>query len=156
MAFAAFKFKRKHTTGKLVSKDRQYLEVRARRFLESYLNADETFKARFYCVIEQAVQECQVEAGVVQPSPELEDAQIAMAMSNAAVGIFLRAAADSGAGRFRRDAYATVAVAYRRAAGVYTEDRHMRELGTAAVHLLTMASSFLKSQNNDLSPSDAL
>ena len=42
------------------------------------------------------------------------------------------------------DAYATVAVAYRRAAGVYAIDEEMQKLGTAAVHLLTMATSHMK------------
>jgi len=42
------------------------------------------------------------------------------------------------------DAYATVAVAYRRAAGVYAIDEEMQKLGTAAVHLLTMATSYMK------------
>jgi hypothetical protein len=42
------------------------------------------------------------------------------------------------------DAYATVAVAYRRAAGVYAIDEEMQQLGTAAVHLLTMATSHMK------------
>jgi len=40
------------------------------------------------------------------------------------------------------DAYATVAIAYHRAAGFYGEDKPMLELGTAAVHLLTMATSY--------------
>ena len=62
---------------------------------------------------------------------------------------------NRGPGAFRTDAYATVAIAYRRAAGIYTEDRDMQELGTAAVHLLTMATSYVKSQAKDLSPSDA-
>ena len=39
------------------------------------------------------------------------------------------------------DAYATVAIAYHRAAGIYSEAKPMQELGTAAVHLLTMATS---------------
>ena len=42
------------------------------------------------------------------------------------------------------DAYATVAVAYRRASGVYAIDEEMQKLGTAAVHLLTMATSHMK------------
>src|SRR5436190_1102164 len=48
---------------------------------------------------------------------------------------------------FVTDAYATVAVAYHRAAGVYTMDKEMQELGTAAVHLLTMASSYIRKQD---------
>jgi hypothetical protein len=36
-----------------------------------------------------------------------------------------------------------VAVAYHRAAGVYIADKDMLELGTAAVHLLTIATSYV-------------
>ncbi len=43
---------------------------------------------------------------------------------------------------FVTDACATVGIAYHRAAGVYTIDEEMQELGTAAVHLLTMATSY--------------
>ncbi len=64
-----------------------------------------------------------------------------MAISNAATDILLRPKADD-AGAFRT-------------AGIYAEDQDMRELGTAAVHLLTMATSYLKSQN-DLLRSDAI
>ena len=45
---------------------------------------------------------------------------------------------------FVTDACATVAIAYHRAAGVYTLDKEMQELGTAAVHLLTMATSYIE------------
>jgi hypothetical protein len=48
---------------------------------------------------------------------------------------------------FVTDAYATVGIAYHRAAGVYTMDEEMQELGTAAVHLLTMATSYMKAHN---------
>ena len=47
---------------------------------------------------------------------------------------------------FVTDACATVAVAYRRAAGVYVEDEEMKQLGTAAVHLLTMATLYIGAQ----------
>jgi hypothetical protein len=47
---------------------------------------------------------------------------------------------------FVTDAYATVGVAYHRAAGVYTVDKEMEKLGTAAVHLLTMANSYISAQ----------
>ena len=40
------------------------------------------------------------------------------------------------------------AVAYHRAAGVYTMDKEMQELGTAAVHLLTMASSYISARKD--------
>lgn len=48
---------------------------------------------------------------------------------------------------FVTDAYATVGIAYHRAAGVYTVDKEMQELGTAAVHLLTMATSYMNARN---------
>jgi hypothetical protein len=49
---------------------------------------------------------------------------------------------------FITDAYATVGIAYHRAADVYTIDKEMQELGTAAVHLLTMATSYMRAHND--------
>jgi len=49
---------------------------------------------------------------------------------------------------FVTDAYATVAVAYHRAAGIYSMNKEMQELGTAAVHLLTMASSYIRARKD--------
>jgi hypothetical protein len=45
------------------------------------------------------------------------------------------------------DAYATVAVAYRRASAAYTDDEDLLQLGTAAVHLLTIATSYMAAQS---------
>ncbi len=50
---------------------------------------------------------------------------------------------------FLTDACATVAIAYHRAAGVYVGDAKMQELGTAAVHLLTMATSYTSAQREE-------
>jgi hypothetical protein len=47
------------------------------------------------------------------------------------------------------DAYATVAVAYRRASAAYATDEEMQKLGTAAVHLLTMAMSYMAAQTDE-------
>lgn len=55
---------------------------------------------------------------------------------------------DDRIAAFVTDAYATVAIAYHRAAGVYTMDRRMQKLGTAAVHLLTMATSYMTAQQD--------
>ena len=44
------------------------------------------------------------------------------------------------------DAYATVAIAHRRASAAYTGDEEMKKLGTAAVHLLTIATSYMAAQ----------
>jgi len=87
-------------------------------------------------------------------APELEDAQIAEATSGAAMKMVLvreeRVALkkDQCISDFVTDAYATVGIAYHRAAGVYTMDKKMQELGTAAVHLLTMATSYMRAQND--------
>ena len=48
------------------------------------------------------------------------------------------------------DAYATVALAYRRASAAYTVDADMQKLGTAAVHLLTIAMSYMAAQSEEV------
>ena len=145
MVFGWFRSKGDRDRRKLIKRDREHLEPRARRFLQNYLKADEDRKAKFYAVIEDAVQNCQAEAGVGQPSTELEDAQIASATSGAAMKLLLTMDSKKAGSNdaFLKDALATVAIAYHRAAGVYADDKSMQELGTAAVHLLTMATSYV-------------
>src|SRR5712675_3192602 len=71
-----------------VKLDRKHLKARSRRFLKSYLNADETRKPQFYRAVEEASKQCQpVKSGL--PPPELEDAQIAEATSGAAMKMVL-------------------------------------------------------------------
>jgi hypothetical protein len=131
---------------KQVRLDRKYLDARARRFLISYLAAKETAKPQFYWAVEDISKKCQPSSGL--PSPEWDDVKIANATSDAAMKLVL-ANEKRGKGEtdhianFDVDACATVAVAYRRAAGVYTMDKEMQELGTAAVHFLTMATSYV-------------
>jgi hypothetical protein len=48
------------------------------------------------------------------------------------------------------DAYATVAIAFHRAATVYMADQEMQKLGTAAVHLTTIALSYMASSRDNL------
>ena len=127
--------------------DRKHLESRALRFLTNYLAADETRKPQFYRAVEAASEKCR-STTISEPSFDLEDAHIAEATSNAAMKMVLAREGrvpdqDDRIAAFVTDAYATVAVAYHRAAGVYVNDREMQELGTAAVHLLTMATSFM-------------
>ncbi len=139
---------------RIVRLDRKHLEARTRRFLKSYLDADETRKPQFYRAIEEASKQCQ--PGELGQAPsELEDAQIAEATYEAASKMVL-ARQEGGALKkddriadFVTDAFATVGVAYHRAAGVYTMDKEMQELGTAAVHLLTMATSYMRAQKGD-------
>jgi len=85
----------------------------------------------------------------------LEDAEIAEATSAAAMKMVLarkNLVAENKDDRMREfvtDAYATVGIAYHRAANIYTMDKEMQKLGTAAVHLLTMATSYMTAQKND-------
>jgi hypothetical protein len=131
--------------------DRKHLEARARRFLKIYLNADETRKPQFYRAVEEASKHCRP-SGLGLPPPELEDPQIAEATYSAAMKIVLERDAlkkDDPTADFVTDACATVAIAYHRAAGVYTFDKEMQELGTAAVHLLTMATSYMSAHDTE-------
>jgi hypothetical protein len=131
-----------------IALDRKHLEARSRRFLKNFLNADEMRKPQFYRVVGEASEQCHP-AELDLLSPELSDAQIAEATSTAAMKIVLERSALEKNDRiadFVTDAYATVGIAYHRAAGVYTVDKEMEQLGTAAVHLLTMASSYLNAQ----------
>jgi hypothetical protein len=128
-----------------VRRDRKYLEPRSRRFLKIYLNAGETRKPAFYKVLHEASRQCfPTQSGL--PSPDLDDTEIAEATSSAAMKTVLERAAFPKGDRtadFVTDAYATVGVAYHRAAGVYVLDKDMQELGTAAVHLLTIPTSYM-------------
>jgi hypothetical protein len=135
--------------------DRRHLEAKARRFLKIYLNADETRKPQFYRVVEEASKQCRP-SGLGLLPPELEDTQIAEATSVAAMKMVLareeRSALkkiDDRISDFVTDACATVGIAYHRAAGVYTTDKEMQELGTAAVHFLTIATSYMRGTSND-------
>jgi hypothetical protein len=152
IVFGWFSSQQRHDRRK-VRLDRKHLEARTRRFLSGYLTANETRKPQFYRAVEDASKECQPAA---LQSSDLGDAQIAEATYDAAMKIVLarqrQGVLNEGdrIATFGTDAYATVAVAYHRAAGASTSDREMQQLGTAAVHLLTMATSYKKTQ--ELSP----
>ena len=148
MVFGWFNPERREQRKK-VRLDRKHLAARSRRFLRNYLNADEAQKADYYRVVQAASKECHPDS--VLASPDVEDAQIAEATASAAMRIVLERARLRKADRqaeFVTDAYATVGVAYHRAAGLYSADRTMQKLGTAAVHLLTMATSYNGAQND--------
>ena len=123
--FGWFKPERRERRRK-VRQDRKHLEERARRFLKRYLEADDTRKPQFYRAVEEISRNCQP-AELSSAASNLDDSRIQIS-------------------DFVTDACATVAVAYHRAAAVYVEDEEMQELGTAAVHLLTMATSYMIAQ----------
>jgi hypothetical protein len=103
-------------------------------------------KPDFYRVINEASAHCYPGS----PSPELQDAEIADGASLAALEIVLARIEKNNDPTFDflTDAYATVGVAYHRAAGVYIKDEDLQELGTAAVHLLTIATSYMSARTD--------
>jgi len=125
--------------------DREHLEQRVRRFLKGYLEADEMRKPHFYRALDGISRKC-CPAELSSPQFDVDDSRIAETTSAAAMKMFLermaRVKKEDRVGNFVTDSCATVAVAYHRAAGVYDGDDEMKELGTAAVHLLTMATSY--------------
>ena len=115
------------------------------------MSADGVSKNRYYEVVAGAAAACQ--RGISDPS--IDNAQVAHATAEAAYKVVrLREHqhinSKDDVGRLITDAYATVAVAYRRAGGVYTIDKDMQKLGTAAVHLVTMATSYMAAHANDV------
>jgi len=150
--FGWFKPERRERRRK-VRQDRKHLEERARRFLKRYLEADDTRKPQFYRAVEEISKTCQP-AELSSAASSLDDSRIAEAASQAAMQMVMdynRRLDHKGnqIGDFVTDACATVAVAYHRAAAVYVEDEGMHELGTAAVHLLTMATSYMMHERNE-------
>jgi len=134
----------------MIREDRKHLEARARRLLKGYLSADAPRKQRYYEVIAGAAAACQ--PGVSDPS--LENEQLTQAAAETALKIVKhreqQAIADKDqVGSMITDAYATVAIAYRRASAAYTEIEDMQQLGTAAVHLLTIATSHMAAQTGE-------
>ena len=138
-----------------IRQDRKHLEPRARRLLKNYLSADGPDKQQYYEVIAGAAAACQ--PGVTDPN--LEDTQLSQAAAKAAIKVVkLRESqaidANDQLAALITDAYATVAVAYRRASTVYAVEEGMQQLGTAAVHLLTIATSYMAAQSAKITPRD--
>ena len=136
---------------KQIRADRQILEKRVRRFLERYLAADPVKKIEFYEAIAGAVSGCQ--PSITDPS--IQNIELAQTTSERALKVVqarLRKGADvDHVQTMITDAYATIAIAHRRAAAAYTTDPEMQRLGTAAVHLVTMATSFMALTQPDAS-----
>ncbi len=127
--------------------DRKHLEARARRFLKGYLDADDAGKPQYYRAVEEFSRGCQPSVSVTALASN--DSRVAEETSNAAMKMVFQlneGLKKKGQPDFHADACATVAIAYHRAAGVYADNEKMQELGTAAVHLLTMATSYISAQ----------
>jgi hypothetical protein len=138
-------------SNKQIREDRKHLEARARRLLKGYLSADELKKRRYYEVVAGAAAGCQPNV----TDPKLEGVQLAQVAAEAAFKVVRkreRQAIDENdqVGSLITDAYATVAIAHRRASAAYTGDEEMKKLGTAAVHLLTIATSYMAAQADEV------
>jgi hypothetical protein len=130
--------------------DRKHLEQRARRLLKKYLSEDGPSKAAICELVAGAAAGCQPDVS----DPNLDGVQLAQASAETAIKVVRvregRAIDDNGhLAELITDAYATVAMAYRRASTAYTLDKEMQQLGTAAVHLLTIATSYMAAQSAD-------
>jgi hypothetical protein len=135
----------------IIREDREYLEARVRRFLTNYLSANEIQKNRYYEVVAAASAGCQPKHSV----SVLESNEVAEKTADVASKVVRQrhqtemGNQDNSLEPFITDAYATAAVAYRRAAGIYANDKKMQQLGTASVHLLTMATSRMMARSKD-------
>ena len=135
---------------KKIREDQRFLKARARRLLQRYLAADDRQKQQYYEVIAGAAAACH--PGI--SDPRLEDVKVAQASAEAAVKVVKSRTQKSmeesdPLAVLITDAYATVAIAYRRASAAYTIDEEMQKLGTAAVHLVTIANSYVAAQSRE-------
>jgi hypothetical protein len=133
-----------------IREDRKYLEARARRLLKGYLSADAARKQRYYEVVAGAAAACQPDVS----DPNLENPQLAQAAAEIARAVVRQRERQAKADKDQTaslitDAYATVAIAYRRASAGYTIDEEMQKLGTAAVHLVTIANSHMAAHSQE-------
>jgi hypothetical protein len=130
--------------------DDQRLVSRVRRFLSSYLAASDVEKELYYEVVAGASSGCQPANSVSQLESE-RTAEMTAELASSIAKQRQKTAEDGedGRARFITDAYATTAMAYRRAAGIYANDEKMLQLGTAAVHLLTIATSHMMARSKE-------
>jgi len=132
-----------------IQRDRKHLEARVRRQLKNYLSADGPSKSEIYELVAGAAAGCQPDIS----DPKLEGVRLAQACAEVAIKV-VRAREHQAFDDNDRlaalitDAYATVAIAYRRASAAYTVDEEMQKLGTAAVHLLTIATSYMAAKDS--------
>jgi len=131
---------------KSIREDRKYILGRARRFLTSYLASDDLQKQQYYGLVAGA---CQPRI----PDPHLKNTELSKLIAETALRVVKvrhRQAQDKDhLQELITDAYSTVAIAYRRAAAVYILEGEMRQVGTAAVHLVTIAKSYMAAQSPD-------
>jgi len=128
---------------KAIREDRKFILGPAQRFLTTYLASDGLQKQQYYEVIAGAAAACQPECSDLYP----ENTELCKEIAQKAVRVVKsrerRPTSDNGPlEQLITDAYATVALAYRRAAAVYILDAEMQQIATAAVHMVTIANSY--------------
>jgi hypothetical protein len=132
---------------KAIREDRKYIVTRARRFLTSYLASDDLQKQQYYDLVAGAADACRPRVS----DPHLENTELSKLIAETA----LRVAKARHRQAEDKDhlqeliTYSTVAIAYRRPAAVYVLDEEMQQIGTAAVHLVTIADSYMAAQSPD-------
>jgi hypothetical protein len=151
MREAVFSWFRSDKRRKKIREDQRFLTARARRLLQSYLAADDRQKQQYYEVIAGAAAACHP----VISDLRLENLKVAQASAEAAVKVVKSRTQKSmeesdPTAALITDAYATVAIAYRRASAAYAIDEEMQKLGTAAVHLVTIANSYVAAQADEV------
>jgi len=118
----------------------------------SYLASDELQKQQYLELVAGAAAACQP----LTSDPDLENTELSKVIAETALRVVKvreRANSDQLA-KSITDAYATVAMAYRRAAAIYVLDEEMQQIGTAAVHLVTIANSYMVAQSPDKAVAD--
>src|SRR6202008_3600106 len=114
---------------KAVREDRKYIVPRARRFLLSYLSSDDLQKQQYLELVAGAAAACQPPTS----DPDLENTELSKVIAETALRVVKvrerKAAANNDQLAISStDAYATVAMAYRRAAAVYVLDEEMQQI----------------------------
>jgi hypothetical protein len=149
------RLKIKRERRRITRQDRQYLEAGVRYFLNEYLSANDIEKDRYFEVVAGIATACQPK-NVLSYSANLQVAGMTAEAASTVARSRIRAERhrDIETNPFLTDACATVAVAFRRAAGIYVDDEQMQTLGTAAVHLVIMATfrRMVKSKSEHESP----
>ena len=135
---------------KSIREDRKYIVARARRFLTSYLASNDLQKQQYYELITGAADACRPRIS----DPHLKNTELSKLIAETALKVVKvrhRRAQEckDHLQELITDAYSTVAIAYRRAAAVYVHDEEMQQIGTAAVHLVTIANSYMAAQSPD-------
>jgi hypothetical protein len=136
---------------KAVREDRKHIVARARRFLLSYLSSDDVQKQQYLELVAGAAAACQPPTS----DPDLENTELSKVIAETALRVVKAREREVAANSDQlaisiTDAYATVAMAYRRAAAVYVLDEEMQQIGTAAVHLVTIANSYMAAQSPEM------